>query len=101
MTDPTTEPDEQLVEAVARAVIDLGADPRSDEDHEAWHAVARAAIAAVRAYDSEREPFASQSIERPGLAPVITLVWPRGRAEALWVSAASIEAFAHRVEVRG
>lgn len=82
MTDPTTEPDEQLVEAVARAIAIAECDPAqpghnlcgdsctftkpSPAKFLGWHDEARAAIAAVRDWDAEHDWSVDND---PGLPP--------------------------------
>lgn len=87
------EPDEALVEAVATAVHDTWCQPACGVPGHAYISgrispdEARAAIAAVRAYDLARQPYAVTTDGR------ITLHWPDGRpGDAIWCSTALIEA---------
>lgn len=96
--DPAAVPAE-LVEAVARAIDARMPEvpPRRPEtDWQDWRGEAEAAIAAVRAYDLARTPYATRAADG-----TVTLQWPAGRAGAVWVSAELIESLADLMAERG
>ena len=101
MTDPQTEPPAELVEAVRTAVHDAWCDVEcSVPGHDTEpldEPQARAAIAAVRAYDAEREPHAQVVTCDHGYRHT-RLTYPNGRPGAVLVAVEVLEEMFERRE---